>query len=126
MSKVLKLEGMGMGSSDDIELIKSGLGEDVEIITYGNLYYDPKQLNKITVDNPDYIYINSTGLYKDGIKELINRFKDTGFIPKNVIFGWIENSSKSIPTEIIDYYKEQGTKFWEVDETNGKLIEVFK
>ena len=79
-------------------------------IVLDNLYENYHKLLSLKYLEPDFVYISTTGVYKDKIDTLIEVFEITEYIPKSVIF----NSERSVMVllGLARELKEKGTKFY--------------
>lgn len=87
MSKqtILILEGQDTEDYADLDLHLPD--EKYSIKMLSNLYEYPDQILTLGLIDPDYILIQTTGMYHEKIKHLIELFEQSKYKPKNIIFG---------------------------------------
>ena len=107
MEQIVFLNGTS-GYEDIIGVEK--LQRNFNCILFDDLYEKPEKLVALKFLKPEYLYINTTGLFRDKINSLVDYFLIAEFLPKGVIFG-SENSVMALLGLARDL-KEKGVKFY--------------
>lgn len=115
MEQVIFLEGES--GSDHREAVNE-LSRRYNCLIFDELYVKPQKLAALKFLNPEYIYIGTTGMFKEKIDVLIEMFDAVGWVPNNVIFS----SERSAMSFDVEEYKKKGTKFYY--DLNDELEEI--
>lgn len=75
-----------------------------------DLYDKPELLKKIPEIDPDYIFIDSTGTYRDKASNLSSEFAKLNYIPRNIIF--IDEMAFNAYSDISRRLQRSGTKLF--------------
>lgn len=116
--KIVFLRGeeflVGVGEQDYEEYKNTGI---YECIILNNLYHTPEKIKELKDIDPEYIYINTTGMFVEKIEVIMSNFNELNYIPKGVIFG-TEKSAFSL-LGIARKLKSLGCVFYESDLEGG-------
>jgi len=115
---ILILEGQDTEDYSDLDL---NLPQDLyEIKIMKDLYTYPEQILTLDLINPDYLLIQTTGVYHENLKELIQLFEKSEYAPKNIIFG-SRMSFDLLVGLAYECIENFGTRIWE--SADDELVE---
>lgn len=81
-----------------------------DVSELNNLYDNPEKLKTLPELNPDCLFIGTTGMRTEEIKELTSIFMQLNYVPKAIMFEG-ENSAMTF-LNAARHFKEKGTKFY--------------